>query len=105
MHPTHSDKANAFAEAVAIRVDLALRGQDMVFTECDYDPQGLLLDAVREVIDPQCRGFGFSARGILPEKHSLDIAKNELSPKEGYGNWMPAIPVPEQAREMKGGAN
>ena len=72
LHKNHAGKRDAFAVAVAKRVDMAFNGEaawdwagpakpdgpkDYVFTESDYDPKGLLLDAVREVIDPDCRGM------------------------------------------------
>lgn len=107
---TYADKREAFSAAVAALVEQALRGEfywtwgegkkpgdgipvSYVETEVDYDPQGLLLDAVREVIDPECRGFCYSARDILPLKHSLDVKPEMLVPKEGYGNWTATIPV------------
>lgn len=107
-----SDKREAFAAAVAKRVKEALDGdaywslgtgrvagngkpERFVHTESDYDPRGLLLDAVREVLEPECRGFGFSSRGILPEKHELSITREVLKPKEGYGRWTAEIVVPE----------
>lgn len=106
----HADKREAFAAAVSQRVQQALDGVfywnwfgersdgdgkpvDRVYTECDYDAHGLLLEAVREVIDPDNRGFWFSARDILPQKHSLDVSRTSLQPKEGYGNWTDAIAV------------
>jgi hypothetical protein len=107
----HADKREAFAQAVAARVDDALRGKaywswgegrkegdgepcESIYTEVDYDPQGLMLDAVRETIAPDCRGMMFSARGILPQKHQLRVAPDKLTPKEGYGNWTAPILVP-----------
>jgi len=62
--------------------------------ECDYDPFGHLLTAVRAA-GLECRGFMFSARGILPQKHVLDVLPYVLKPKEGYGNWTADIPVPQ----------
>lgn len=91
---SHAEKKNAFASAIAIRIKKEMiDGKQKVFLECDYDPQGLLLEAVREVIDPQCRGFLFSARGILPPKHSLMVSRERLVPKEGYGNWTEEIVI------------
>lgn len=112
LHDQHAEKREAFATAVAKRVEQSLRGEfywswhgreagngsmpRFVRTDCDYDPQGLLLEAVQEVIDPKCPGVGFSARGILPAKHELDIDTEKwlLKPKEGYGHWTAEIPVP-----------
>lgn len=53
---------------------------------CDYDPWGVLLDAVREA-GIECSGVLCSAEGILPMKHSLTIKPGLLIPKEGYGNF------------------
>lgn len=69
-------------------------GKKIVHTECDYDPRGILLDAVN-VAGNDCGGFMFSAKGILPLKHSLEISATELQPKEGYGNWTDPIKVSE----------
>jgi hypothetical protein len=74
--------------------------------ECDYDPRGPLLDAVRAA-GIECRGVMFSGDGILPRKHSTDIfPARKASPefdeqaqparlvlKEGYGNWRDPIPL------------
>lgn len=89
----HAAKREEFAKAVANRTARALREDGRVRLECDYDPQDLLLEAVREVIAPDCSGVFFSARGILPQKHSLDVIPRLLQPKEGYGNWTAGIPV------------
>lgn len=62
------------------------------YLECDYDPQGIVLEAVN-AIGIKCRGYMFSARGILPQKHSLFVTKDKLVPKEGYGNWTEEIEV------------
>lgn len=113
LDPQFADKREAFAQAVALRVEDVLYGryywttaherrpgdgrrQRSVWTECDYDPQGLLLEAVREVVDPNCaRGMNI-AQGILPGKHTLmlDTEAWVLKPKEGRGNWTAPIPVP-----------
>jgi hypothetical protein len=61
--------------------------------QVDYDPQGLLLEAVRAA-GVECAGFLFSAEGILPAKHWLGVSATELKPKEGYGKWTAPIPVP-----------
>ena len=81
-----------FREHLALSVACALEFDRVVVLECDYDPQGLLLDAVRAA-GVECRGFMFSAQGILPQKHSLDVFADKLVPKEGYGNWTEIIPI------------
>ena len=99
LNPAHAAKREAFAAAVAKNCEAELRRnskyEPYTFLEVDYDPsEGAMLDAVREVIDPNCRGFGFSAQGILPLKHSLAVTPTKLSPKEGYGNFLGDIAVP-----------
>lgn len=57
------------------------------FTYNDYDPEGILLTAVREVVE--CRGFFFSGDGLFQRKIGLQRRGNVLSAKEGYGaNWV-----------------
>lgn len=75
-----------------IEAELAAHGD--CWLRCDYDPDGPLLIAVQASGHPECKGFLFSAKGILPYKHSLRVRPNELKPKEGYGNWTENIPVP-----------
>jgi hypothetical protein len=75
-----------------VLADLAAAGECSLV--CDYDPLGHLLIAVRAA-GLECSGMGFSASGILPAKHSLEVYPDRLEPKEGYGNWLPAIAVPE----------
>jgi hypothetical protein len=92
-----------FAKEVEDRVLNELRsGKKSVFLQCDYDPQGILLEAVL-AIGIKCRGVFFSARGILPEKHSLMVRATELEPKEGYGNWTDKIPVVNESAPKGGG--
>ena len=50
---------------------------------CDYDPQGILLDAVHAA-GIECRGSMFSADGVLPRKHVLHVYRDRLKPKEGW---------------------
>lgn len=85
----------AFRETIRAGVEEALRdpGRGMIQLECDYDPRGLLLNAVHAA-GIECRGMMFSARGILPEKHELTVWPDKLEPKEGYGQWLDPIPVP-----------
>lgn len=49
----------------------------------DYDPEGLLFDAVSEVTE--CRGFMFSGDGLFPRKTGIYRQGNKLMAKEGYG--------------------
>jgi len=67
-------------------------GHTLVVMECDYDPSDILLEAVR-LAGVECRGFGFSADGILPRKHELLVRPHLLEPKEGYGCWSEKIVV------------
>lgn len=53
----------------------------------DYDPQGLLLDAVREV--GPCLGACFSGDEYFPEKTGICREDNRLFVKEGYqSHWV-----------------
>lgn len=105
----HADKREAFAAAVSRRVVEGLTGQAIwvwgqgrllgdgnpprrIFIECDDEPQGLLLDAVREVIGPLWWASG--AFAMLPTKHMLMVSPTEIHPKEGYGNFTDWITVP-----------
>ena len=81
-----------FAEEIRVRVLLELQTREIVYLECDYDPQGILLEAVH-AIGIECRGFLFSADGILPRKHALKVRHDRLEPKEGYGNLTDIIKV------------
>jgi hypothetical protein len=81
-----------FSEEVEKRVLAELKEHGRSHLECDYDPFGILLEAVH-AIGIECRGFMFSAQGILPKKHSLTVYPEHLIPKEGYGNWTKEIEV------------
>lgn len=85
------DKAK-FIERLSelVRGDLEARGHCTL--RCDYDPQGYLLDAVRAA-GVDCGGYFFSARGVLPERHTTRIEIGLIEPKEGYGNWTEKIVV------------
>jgi len=81
-----------FATEVETRVLARLQTEEIIILTCDYDPWGILLDAVRAIGLP-CHGRAFSARGILPQKHELVVSAAFLKGKEGYGNWTDPIPV------------
>jgi hypothetical protein len=92
LDPQHADKREAFAAAVEKAIRDHYEPGYPVHLECDYDPQGPLLEAVRAA-GIECGGFLSSARGILPQKHDLTIWPDRLEPKEGYGNWTDDIVV------------
>ena len=81
-----------FAKEIEWRILYALEEEGTIYLVCDYDPHGILLDALH-AIGMECRGYMFSAKGILPEKHELMVTENYLAPKEGYGNWTEKILV------------
>lgn len=81
-----------FEEALRPLVLADLVAHGACYLECDYDPRGHLLTAVRAA-GLTCAGTMFSARGILPTKHDLDVFPDRLEPKEGYGNWLDPVPV------------
>lgn len=88
-----SGDAKLFAETLRPLIEADLRETGFCTLECDYDPRGHLLTAVRAA-GLECRGMMLSASGILPQKHDLDVTPTVLCPKEGYGNWTDEIPVP-----------
>jgi len=81
-----------FVEALYPLILADLKSEGQCLTECDYDPRDHLLTAVRAA-GLECSGMGGSAVGILPMKHSLGVFPDRLEPKEGYGNWLAAMPV------------
>ena len=81
-----------FAAEVARRVLLKLLSMGHCSLNCDYDPWGDLLEAIK-AIGIDCSGYMFSARGILPQKHSTLTTEDVIKPKEGYGNWTEDIKV------------
>lgn len=89
----HSDKRQSFADCLAKKIDKKLMDDGQVYLKCDYDPHDLILEAIRETVDPGCSGSCGSAEGILPQKHSLFVRRDSLTPKEGYGNWTKIIKV------------
>lgn len=108
LFPAYKDKAEAFAAAVERYTYQALTGQTKwgwdgtmaagdgkpitgIYVESDYDPKGPLLKAVTETVEPNCKGFMFSSKGILPYKTELFVTRERLRPKEGYGNWTEEI--------------
>ena len=77
-----------------------LTSNGSVFLHVDYDPAGPLLAAARAV-EPDCRGFMFSAKGLLPYKTRMSIYPDGIEVSCGYGApWEPltaaAQPQPQQ---------
>jgi len=101
LDPAYARQREVFAAAVAKRCERALRKHGSCRLEVDYDPRGIMLSAVRETINPHCRGMMFSADGVLPRKHELEVLPTALHPKEGYGNWTAVIPVPVVHRSLE----
>jgi len=83
-----------FRAALITLIRKEFKTRDIVILNCDYDPLGILLDAVHAA-GVECTGKFFSARGILPQKYGLAVYPDKLVPKEGYGNWTDEIPVKE----------
>jgi hypothetical protein len=83
-----------FKDALMPFIERAVAENGSCYLQCDYDPMGPLLDAVRAA-GLHCSGCMFSADGILPYKTSLWVRPDRLEPKEGYGNWPPPIKVPD----------
>lgn len=106
------EKSAEFAKAVETRVLAELRHEchwpyfndrvkgpcpfykhrQISFTECDYEPKGLLFEAINEVF-PNAENTNLFLRGILPQKHSLTVTPDMLKPKEGYGVFCEHIMV------------
>jgi hypothetical protein len=82
----------AFEASLTTSIFLRLEISGGCLLTCDYDPWDILLDAVRDA-GIECRGFGFSARGILPLKHETIVRSGSIEPKEGYANWTAKIVV------------
>jgi hypothetical protein len=83
-----------FKTFLAEAIDREITAYGHSYTDCDYDPQGILLEALRAA-GVECQGCMMSAEGILPMKHSLRAMPDCLEPKEGYGNWTEVIKVDE----------
>lgn len=108
LHRKYAELRPAFAAAVETRVLQELRGEcywdwhgvrkegvgheDRSFSENDYDPHNLLVEALSEAL-PGVPDWDL--RNALPQKHTLDVTPEKLKPKEGYGNYTAEIPVPE----------
>lgn len=85
-----------FEQELYDRVLTRLEAHGRVSLSCDYDPQGILLEAVR-ACGQECSGFLYSAKGLLPFKHTtkslVENGLGKIKPKEGYGNWTHPIIV------------
>jgi len=57
----------------------------------DYDPDGILLEAVRK-IGIECRGCFFSGDGLFPQKTGIKRKDGRLVAKEGYGGNFYEVP-------------
>lgn len=81
------------------RVEGSGKPETFASVECDYEPKGLLANAVQEVFGGELDNFKlFTAmQDLFPRKHDLRVSRDELRPKEGYGNWTESIPVPKTA--------
>ena len=86
------DKRTEFAEALRRRVadewrSLAEKYPGLTLRqhlEVDYDPSGALLDALHDA-GIECRGFMFSANGLLPQKTRMYVYADSIEVVEGYG--------------------
>lgn len=79
----------AFQSALAAHIKAALKtSPSYVELSVDYDPSPLLIAALADA-GIECRGFLFSARGLLPEKTRMIIrskgGSHVIRIKEGYG--------------------
>lgn len=109
----YADRRPALANAVAQRVADELNGvaywnwrsercdgdgkpKSYSTVECDYEPMKLLASAVGEVFhDMEPWQLFSSIQDLFPQKYYLRVTREALHQQEGYGNWLPNIPVPE----------
>jgi hypothetical protein len=89
-----NDTREAFRAALRLRLEAfehdAPAGYcgTLVALDCDYDPRSMLLDATRDT-GVECRGYLYSAQGLLPSKHSVVIWLGRAEAKAGYGaEWI-----------------
>lgn len=112
LHDKYAERRPALAAAVAQRVADALNGaahwdfqgnrcdgsgkpEAKYWVKCDYEPKGLLANAVAEVFNDMKPWQLFSSsQDLFPYKHELRVTRDALHPKEGYGNWTADIRVP-----------
>lgn len=87
------DKREAFRASLRAQLNAAesFHWDDL---RVDYDPQGMLLTAVREA-GIECSGFMGSARDILPMKHKMEVIDGKVSVSEGYVPYRQIWPVEE----------
>ncbi len=86
----YADRREFFKDAIVRYLD-GREGQQETTLKVDYDPLGLMLAIVRETIDPECRGFLFSAKGMLPNKTQTWILDGQAMLQHGYG--APAVRI------------
>jgi hypothetical protein len=72
--------ADALREVLSVPVE-PTHANDALILAVDYDPQGLLLEAIRKF--QECRGFMFSAEGILPLKTVMRITPAMVEVRAG----------------------
>lgn len=92
-----------FRERLGVLIQAALSDTpdgDDVIIKTDYDPDGMLLDALH-VAGVECSGMMWSCHDILPVKTILRVNPARLLPKEGYGNWVDEIEVADAPIEEK----
>lgn len=82
-----------FETFVAERVMSDLQTSGFSRMKVDHDPEGLLLDAVRHA-GVSCRGYMFSADGVLPSKSFLRALPEKIEGREGY-HWFEILPSGE----------
>lgn len=72
----------------AFRVELLrllnAEGPHDIRLSVDYDPEGLLLEAIQNIGIP-CSGSMFSADGLLPRKTFMRVKAQSCEWKRGYG--------------------
>ena len=108
----YAEKRPDIAKAIAKRVSQTLNGvaywdglgervegdgkpKTHANVNCDYEPKGLLADAVQEVFGDDMPSWKLftSSQDLFPRKHYLQVTRELLRPKEGYGNQTAEIRV------------
>ena len=93
----YEDKRTEFSEILTKKIIEKWNTSNLyieyIYINNDYDAEDILLETIKEVLEPNCKGRMFSSYGILPNKHCLNVYPDKLEPKEGYHNWTDVIYV------------
>lgn len=88
------DKQKQFIQELTKVIDDKLNNDGECDLDCDYDPKGDLLDALRKC-GIECSGSFFSADSILPRQHSSLTKPRIIRRTGGYRNWLDDLHIAE----------